>query len=63
MTQARNLSRLLNKDITTYMYTANYSGGVQAATDVDFVYVKPSGTVELTGTLYWYGGFTADAEL
>ena len=22
MTQARNLSRLLNKDITTYMYTA-----------------------------------------
>jgi len=52
-----------NPTVALIAHAANYSGGVQAATDVDYVYVKPSGTVELSGTLYWYGGFTADAEL
>jgi hypothetical protein len=52
-----------NPSVTAIQYVANYSGGITAGGQHDYVYLAPSGTSQLSGTLYWYGGFTADAEL
>lgn len=49
--------------VTAIQQVANYSGGITASGQRDYVYLSPSSTTELSGTLYWYGGFTADAEL
>ena len=49
--------------VTAIQQYANYSGGITAGGQHDYVYLAPSSTSELSGTLYWYGGFTADAEI
>lgn len=53
----------VNPTVTAIQHVANYAGGVTVNGEHDYVYLAPTGTTELSGTQYWYGGFTADAEL
>ena len=53
----------VNPTVTAIPHVANYAGGVTVNGERDYVYLAPTGTTELSGTQYWYGGFTADAEL
>ncbi|MDB4486552.1 hypothetical protein N9014_00400 [bacterium] len=52
-----------NPTVTAVQHAANYSGGITANGQHDYVYLAPSSTTDISGTQYWYGGFTADAEL
>ncbi len=52
-----------NPSVTAIQHAANYSGGVTVNGERDYVYLAPSSTTQLSGTLYWYGGFTADADI
>jgi len=52
-----------NPTVTAIQHAANYSGGITAGGQHDYVYLAPSSTTDISGTQYWYGGFTADAEL